>query len=393
MIGAYHLLIKFGEAVVPITTSVLRELTIIQDYNKLLPEFRLRVTDSTGLFTHLAPFDKNMSKVYIELGHDGESDDINRYTFDVYERNPIGSRSDPSAEYDAQGLLACEGLFSPSRSRGFTGSIKTALEGIGAELNTDITQVSESLNYSKNLIQPSWNDAQLLNYLKTRLIGVNGEYAYKCFIKTQKGKTCFVFRDIEEMMQDSVSYKFIMNDTFYEDNLPIFNYFIYDDYKIQAVFSSKQQSYSYFDYDTSEYTTATENVENYLSLSDFFLIDNDDTVGSNDMDATGRSNDFTADFKGDVKSSYGNRLAGLAKMWITTVGLPNAVPGQTIQIFFPQGAEGGDLFAYQYGGYWLVERVVHNCGDTFLTKLLLTRHGLDTDKKTTLLKATKKKKA
>ena len=42
MIGNYHLIVKFGGIVLPLSTSILRELTIIQDLNKLLPEFRFR---------------------------------------------------------------------------------------------------------------------------------------------------------------------------------------------------------------------------------------------------------------------------------------------------------------------------------------------------------------
>ena len=191
MLGSYHLLLKFGEVIVPITTSVLRELTIIQDFNKFLPEFRLRIEDPTGAFTHVLPFDKNMSKVYIELAEDTETEDKNIFTFDVYERNPKGNRSDPSTEYDAQGLLSIDGMFSPSYTRGFTGSIKTALESIGSsEFKTDTNEIAESLNYAKNLLQPGWNNAQLLNHLRAHIIGQNGEYAYKCFIKTGSKKTC-----------------------------------------------------------------------------------------------------------------------------------------------------------------------------------------------------------
>ena len=61
---------------------------------------------------------------------------------------------------------------------------------------------------------------------------------------------------------------------------------------------------------------------------------------------------------------------------------------QTIEIFFPQGAAVGELYSYQYQGYWLVEKVVHNMGDMFYTKLLLSRHGVDSSKPTSLIPAT-----
>lgn len=393
MLGSYNLIVEFGNTVVPLSTSILRELTIIQDMNKLLPEFRFRILDSSGALTHIVPFDQNMSKVRIRAALNYETTDENIFEFVVYIREPGARQSNPSAEYDISGLLDVQKLFSPDYSRGLPGNIKTSLENIALnELKVDATEVSVGLNYAKNLLQPTWTNAQLINKLKEYLIGQNGEYGYKCFIKNYQYKKIFVFKSISEMIKDSISYKFVLNSEPYQDQLPVYEYYIFDNYKIYGIFGARTQSYSYFDYENSQYVRNTEKVEDYFSLSDFYLIDKNDVMDSNEINDTGRSNDFTSDFKGKIKSSYGNRLASLSKLWITTIGLPNAVPGQTIQIFFPYGAAKGDnLYSYQYSGYWLIERVIHNFGDTFVTKLLLTRHGLDTDIKTSLLPATLKK--
>ena len=392
MIGNYHLIVKFGGVVLPLTRSVLRELTIVQDLNKFLPEFRLRFDDNTGAVTHVAPFDKNMSSVEIELAENADTDDKNIFNFSVYIREPKARQSTPTSEYDVTGFLDIKKLFAPDYSRGFSGSIKTSLETIAAELDIDSTDVDISLDYDKTLLQPTWNNAQVLNYLQDNLIGVNGEYGYKCYVKNYKNKKIFMCKSLSKMITDPISYKFILNDIPYEDQLPIFEYYIYDYYKLYGIFGVRTQAYGYFDYDNSVYVSATENVADYTSLADFFMIDKGDTTDSNQNNNTGRTNDFTSDFVGRIKSSYGNRLISLAKMWITTKGLPNAVPGQIVQVFFPQGTTGDDLYSYQYSGDWLIERVVHNCGDVFLTKLLLTRHGLDTDKKTSLLPATHRRK-
>lgn len=392
MIGNYHLIVKFGENIVPLTTSVLRELTITQDMNKFLPEFRLRIDDAAGAVTHVAPFDRNMSSVYIELALNSDTDDKNAFNFLVYAREPGSSQSTPATTYDVIGLLDVAGLFSPDRSRGLAGRIKTSLGTIASEIGVDSTEISTVLDYDKTLVQPTWTNAQFLNYLKENLIGQSGEYGFKCFIKNSQFKKIFTFRSLPEMIGDDISYKFILNDTPYQDQRPIFEYYIFDNYKLYGIFGTREQDASYFDYANSRYVRYTESVQNYLSLSDFYMIDKSDSTDNNELNDTGRSTDFTADFKGKVKSEYGTRLISLVQMWITTQGIPNAVPGQTVQIFFPHGAESDSLYSYQYSGYWLIERVVHNLGDAFLTKLLLTRHGLDTDKATSLLTATKKKK-
>jgi len=392
---SYYLRVKFGDKDVPVNPSNLKELTIIQDINKFLPEFRLQLVDTTGALTHTFPFDINMSKIYIEFSPDLEHETQNALTFAVYQREPYADESTPSGRYEVVGLLDIEGLLNPQYSRGFSGTVKSIIESIATELRVgedekiEEIEVSAALSATKSLVQPQWNNAQFLKYLKENLEGIAGEYGYKCFIKAYKTKLTFVFKSYSEMIGGTPSYKFILADTPYEDRLPILNYSIFDNYKIYTTLAGKEQGFAYFNYATSEFVTGTEAVQDYTSLSDFWLLDQNDSVANNSLNATGRSNDFTSDFGGYVKSSYSNRLMGLVQMWITTYGTANICPGQMIEIFFPYGIEGDELYSYQYSGYWLIERVVHNFGDHYLTRLLLTRNGLDTDKATTLLKATK----
>ena len=396
MMSNYYLLLKFGDQVIPLSPAVLRELTIVQDYNKFLPEIRLRIDDATGIFTHIAPFDSTMNTVYLEFALSQDAPDKNAMTFLVYIREPGSYQSSPATQYDITGMMDMDQLFTPDFVRGFSGSVQSNLEGIATgEFGVDQTNVSMSLNYNLNLVQPHQTNAQFMNYLKDNLIGSNDEYGYKMFISSLNinggYQTTFICRSVAEMIKDPIAYKFSLSDVAYEDVNPVFEYYIFDNYKLYGIFGAKQQDYSYFDFATGTYVEDSDNAQNYTSLSDYFLIDQSDTEDSNTIYATGRSNDFTPDFLGRVKANYGNRLAGLTKMWITTQGLPNACPGQTIQMFFPHGAGGDNIYSYQYSGYWLVERVVHNFGDVFLTKLLLTRHGVDTDKTTTLMPATLKK--
>ena len=389
----YHIRVKFGEEDIQINNSNLRELTVVQDLNKFAPEFKLVLQDSTGAFTHVFPFDKGMSKVYIEMAKTQESTDINSFDFSVYRRKPGCDGSNPYGIYDVVGLLDTQGLFNPTVSKGFSGSIKTNLESISNnDLKISDTEVSSSLDYDKNLLQPNWSNIQLFKYLKENLLGSNNECSYKCFIKRYKMKSYFVFKSLTEMIESPVSYKFVLNDKPYEDRLPILSYYIFDNYKIYTSLAAKKQSYSYFNYDTSTYTEGEEDLQDYTSLTDYFLIDKDDTENNVIMDKTGRSNDFTDDFSGMIKGSYFNRLTSLVKMWINTEGLPNVVPGQTVEIFFPQNVSGDSLYSFQYSGYWLVEQVIHNLGSYFYTKLLLTRTGMDTDKQTTLVQADKRKR-
>ena len=394
MSNSYFLGVKFGGVDLPINITNLKELTISQDLDKFLPEIRLKLNDVSGALTHIFPFDKSMSQIEIELALNDTTTDKNYFNFDVYRRQPGGDQSDPSSIYDVSGLLSTSGLFSPNFSRGFSGSVQETLETLALnELNVDDTDVSSSLDYDLNIIQPMWNNSYLLNYLTKNLIGSNGEYGYKCSIQTKNYKNIFLFKSLAEMMVNPVSYNFNLSDKQYLDRLPIFNWYIYDNYKLYGSFGMAKQDYTYFDWNTGIFISNTLNVQDYYSMSDYFAIDKSDSVVSNVISSTGRNNDFNGEFQGRIESNYSNRLADLVNMWITTQGLPNAVPGQTVQIFFPQSTlTDGGIYSYCYSGYWLVKKVVHNLGDVFLTKLLLCRQGTDMNKNTTLLPATNYKR-
>lgn len=390
--GRFYLRLKFGDEDIFVNPSTLKELTIVQDLEHFLPMFTLSIADTTGDLIHIFPFDRGMSKVYIELADDIQSENRNSWDFMVYRRKPVADQSQAMGIYTINGLLDVEGIYSPDYCRGFNQNIKTTLENISKdELKIEDTEIGLSLDYVKNLIQPRWSNIQFLNYLADNLEGKGGESAYKTFLKCRNHKQYFLFKSLDELISSPIQYKFILKDTPYEDRYPVYMYSIIDNYKIHNVFSARNQNYSYFDYDTSTFKTASIDATGFLSTTDFFLIDQNDLDDSSYIWETGRSNDFTSNFKGQVKGSFYNRLDNLVKLWITTKGIPNICPGDTVEMFFPQGVIGDKVYSYQYSGFWLVERVIQMVGSTYLTRLLLTRTGLDTDKKNTLVKALKKK--
>jgi len=330
-----------------------------------------------------------MSKIYVELGDDYASEVRNSWDFMVYRRKPVADQPQPYGVYTINGLLDVDGVYSPDYCRGFNQSLITTLQDISTdELKIVNTEIGNSLNQIKNVLQPRWSNIQFLNYIADNLEGKNGESGYKTFIKCANQRKTFVFKSLDEMINSPIKYKFILNDTPKEDYYPIYNYSIIDNYKIHTAFASNDQHYSYFDYDTSTFVTGVHDISDFTSTTDFFLVDKNDTDESGYLWETGRSNDFTSNFNGQVKGSFQNRVNNLMKLWITTKGIPNICPGDTVDIFFPH-----NLGTSQYSGFWLVERVVQMVGDIYLTKLLLTRTGLDTDFTNTLMRSLRKKKS
>jgi len=392
--GNYFLRLKFGENLVPLDPSVINEFTIIQDMNKFLPSFRISLSDSSGSVTHTTPSDKNVTDVRVEIGKNAEKEPDNSFDFSVFRKFPTNEAAVASI-YDISGLLdTAETLFAPNYCRSFTTkTVKQILEDIALnELGCDTVDVSPSLAYVKMVVQPDWSNAMLINDLKQRLIGTNDESNFRCIIRRLNQKTEFIFKSIGELceFQQPVA-RYVVADEPYEDYLPVFDYEIFDNYKMLRIFGSKKQEYQYFDYYNTEFVTSEEVYSDVYSLSKYFLIDSNDPETSDNMSDFGVNNDFTRDYKGNVRSSYHARIMSLVKMWITVWGNPDIAPGHLILLLFAQGLQTGSPESYQYSGYWLVEKVVHSFGDTFRTKLLITRNGIDTNLDTTLLVAGKKK--
>ena len=387
--GNYLLKLDFGSTDANINFGNIKEFTIIQELDKFLPSFRIKLIDSEGLATHINPFDKGMSRVSVQFGSSSAGGEYNGMDFLVYRRHPAAYFT-TSVEFDMVGLLEAEGLLAPNYSRSF-GSIADAISQVAEDMKIDtVESTAGGTTTEAAILQPNWTNAQLINWLKQNL-GDEDNTAFKCFVKVVDGKKVLVFKSIQDLVGGGVRYNFIVNDSAVQDYFPVFDYQVIDNYKIYGTFGGRVKPYQYYDYTAGEFITSEVGLDNFNSLSDYFAIDSNDSEES-ESPFFGRNNDFTEEFVGRAQSGYHSRIAGLVKMWILTWGLPNVAPGDVIRLLFGQGVATGQLFSYQYSGYWLVERVVHIFGETHRTRLLLTRNGLDTDKGTTLVPASRRKR-
>jgi hypothetical protein len=387
--GNFLIKLTFGQDNISIDPSNLKELVITQDINKYLPTFSMKIIDAQGLFTHLAPSDKLLSRIHFQIGRDLKIKDENYNSFDftVYRRNPEGDFTS-SAVYDIRGMLTTDNLFAPSFCRGFSGSVSSTMQQIGSELSCSDFEISDNLNYIRPLFQANWSNSTFIDWLKTYLQGKDSESAYQIFVKCYRGRNIFVCKTLKDLFKQSVKSKFIINNEPVQDYYPALEFSIFDNYKVFGVFGSKNQKYHYFDYFNSAFVSSEIEATDMMSLAEYFLIDQDDVTDSNTIDNLGRNTESSEDYQYFVKGKYFNRLNSLAKMWILTWGLPNVAPGDIVQVLFAQGKDSGNLQSYQHSGYWMVERVVHSFTGTHRTRLLLTRSGVDTDRGTTLLRAT-----
>jgi len=366
----------------------IKEFSITLDINSFLPSFRLKISDSSGFLTHMIPFDRNLSRLHVQLAKSTatELDDTVDFDFDVYRRFP---RSD--FIYDIEGLLIVDSLFSPEKIRGFDGTIQSTLETIGTELGAGSSEISVSLNYVKNLVKPGWSDAKFLNYLKHNLSGNSKEVCFYTFVKCVATDTVFVFKSVKDFVSQIPKYNFTLCIAPFEDKdsgavyYPILEYRVVDNYKLIGITGARRQEYMYFDYTAGTPKITSVDIDgnsdpllDYSSFTQFHQIDKmDDAQDNISMFDTGRTNDFHSDFKGRALGAFHRNVTELSKIWIDTIGIEDVYPGDIVMIQFLEHEMPSEKFGYQYQGYWMIERVVHLIGNGFITKLLLTRNGTD----------------
>lgn len=397
--GPFYLTLEFNKSSnpsisnpIPIEPQQIKEFTITLDINHLLPSFRLVFNDSSGIMTHNIPFDHNLSRLHVRIARQnaGSIDETTDFSFNVFGRYP---RSD--YRYEIEGLLMIDNLFSPKKVRGFGGTIKDTLAQIGNEIGTDNQEISTSLNYVKNILQPGWSNAKLLNYLKQNVIGRSKETAFYTFVKCVKTKTTFVFKSLKDFLSVKPKYTFTLaadvfqdvdsGETFY----PILEYRMFDNYKLIGLSGVKSQDYVYYDYDLGKPMIKSVLIDgndnrtlDFRSLTRYYLIDKDDKDDEQIalMD-TGRTNDFSGNFESRAINIFHKSVMDLSKVWIDSVGLEDVYPGDIVKIELMEQGNATNPFGCHYQGLWMVERVVHIMGQSYITRMLLTRNGTDIESK------------
>ena len=381
--GNYYLNVSFGDVMINVSPQMVEEVSITMDVDRLLPTFKISVKDPTGLLSEVVPYDKNSNNVIMEFSRDKNLGNTSTMKFVVKRRKP-----DSDKMYAIEGVLDVKALLTQLYRRSYTGNLKNNLELMAKnDLEIANTEIGQSLNYDKTIIQTRWTDAKLFNHLVDNVEGKNGESCYFCFVKNRIDKQVLVFKSLDEILSSEVKFKFMVAPKQYEDFYPVIYYKVYDNSQLVSDLGAKSQTFGYFDYETGEFVDDSVVIDDCPSIAERFLIDKDNTNNSVYMSKLGRSNAFTSNFRGKCKGSFNRRINNFINMWISTWGIENISPGDIIKLQFSESMIRGRLFLYQHSGLWMVKRVVHVFGNSYMTNLLLTRAGIDTDVETTLLPA------
>ena len=379
--GNYTLNVSVGDANMVVPPQAIQELTITQDADRFLPTFKLGVLDGTGLLADIMPYDKSTSRMTFEFSRGNTGSELNILHFAAKRRNALS----PEGVFNVEGVLDIPNLLTQRQSRVFSGQVKASLELLAKnDLQITSTEVGASLSYTKTLLQPNWTDAKFIRYLRDNLEGKSRESGYESFVRVTYGEPTFVFKSLDELLTAPIRCKLIVGHKEYQDFVPIGDYQVYDDSGLLGDLSSSNEHFGYFDYDRGVWVEDSVALSDLPALPELLLIDKDKKTDARLYTHTGRSNDFTANFKGRVRNDFYLRASNFVHMWASTWGMENIAPGDVVKVLFAEALEKGQMFLFQHSGLWMVKRVVHIFGSTYMTNLLLTRCGIDTDISTSL---------
>jgi len=380
--GNYTLELRIGNNILNLNPYMIEELTIAQDIERLVPTFKLRINDATGILGGVLPYDGSSNNITISFARGNYLKDRNTFSFSVKRRMYLNDGT-----YEVDGVLKTTNLFDPYRNRAHSGNLKTILETIATDelgIASENVEVGSSLNYVKTVLQPYWSNSYFLYYLKNRIEGKGGETCYHCFIKNIKGDLILVFKSIEELLLSEVSHKFVVGAKAFEDFYSVTDFRVFDNSQFRAAFNSKTANYRYFNYNTGTYISSSDiGIDSCPSLSEYYLVDKDDNTNRS-VSFCGRTNSFTNDFSGRIGQQFYDAVNNSINMWISTWGIENIAPGNIVKVLFSEALKKANLFVFQHSGAWMVKRVVHILGSSFMTNLLLTRCGVDTTMDTSL---------
>lgn len=398
VLGNYILRLKFGEQDVNINPDSIIDFSVVEYLNRFLPSLVFKVKDPSGVLTHFTRMDSQYNVITVTFSLTDSVEESKEMKFRVYRRFPE-SRFETSGVIQFECLLDVKNAFSPEFERGWSDkSIYEILTQLSEEMGFSENNIDERLNEVYSLVQPGWTNVQFLKYLYGYLSSVNREYAYLAFadcpivpFRETSGiwgeRKRFNFTSLTKLLRQPVKFEFANISERNGDTYPVYTFEMADNLELLGSLGVNNQRFGYFKFETGEYINGNLQLPDvdFVSLSRYFAHDSIKKTEGPTYRYLGRTNDFIKDYTNSVKSKYYKRLNSLVKVWIGTDGIPNASPGDIIKLVYLKSFSGESIFSYQYSGFWLIERVVHNFSGTYYTMLLLTRPGYDTDLNTTFV--------
>lgn len=373
----------------------IKQFNITSSVWAIAPTFRIKFGDPLGYYSHRVPLDNSFDKMRVAVSSTGDGQRAVIYDFDIYRRFP-----NSDSLLDMSGVLSLKNTFEKKHTRSFSGTVYDTISTIASEMGIIGLDISPKLKYTKTLIQPYCNNFEFLRFLRDNLSTEDNDSAFLCYIYCKGSTPTLSFRTLTEHLNQAPKYRFINSGNPHPDTTsgkiyyPILEYQVYDNYKLMYQTGLKKRNYGYFDYDSGKWVLKElllkgnkNQIDNIIPLSSYFSVNktDDENIGEGIYN-NGRSNSFTSTFTGNAKANYHKNLMDLNKIYISTWGFDDLVPGDIVELLFISDIK--NFPSYQYSGKWMIEEIDMSINEYIGQRLLLTRSGITTDSKSTSLEPT-----
>jgi len=403
--GTYTLRLQFGKQDIELTPSALRVVEVVEYLDKLLPSISITLNDSMGVLTHFMALDSRYNTITLMFSNPAlETDGVPKQkwmTFRIWRKN-AESVTQMGNYVTFNGLLDVKNAISPRYQKGWEKkTISSIIQDVALEMGIDRARVKTDtgLNKTISIVQPNWSNVVFLRYLEERMVSASG-VGFFCWIdspagevpsETSAGKPRLNFKTMSQMVQYGTAKKtFKFGKSPDPELLPIFTFEPVDNFELINTLGIEEDEYNYYDYENGKFVTEKLKItdEGMPILSEY--ISYDKSIGTKGLQSgtSERTTDLIQayDQKTFRKGFYYKRINALNRIWINTMGVTDVNCGDVIKLVCSDDVK---MVDYQYTGFWLIQRIIHHIsGNIYLTRMLLTRPGLDsTDPGCTLMKA------
>jgi len=378
--GVWNIRLKIGGTDFYVDSTNMISLTVYEYLDRLLPTFCLELQDPGEVMIKTLPLDSMMSKVSLTFSNPiFEAVGDRNMEFKVYRRFPMSVPAAMSA-IRFTGVLDVKDCLSPCHQTGWVNkTLATIIREITSDMGCEMHPGTDLGNKPMSVVQPNWNNAMFLRYLASKwAVSATGKVGFYCYISAdRKGTPRLYFRTLTELFSQRPKFRFMTTKEYTPGLFPIYNFESYDNFNVLNALGTRTYTYRYFDYEAGKMETKQLSIQDgrgISSLAEYYSVDQDiedmdnevyfvvdKTVDADKMDNIHRGRLF-------------DRINSLNKTWISTTGVQSIRCGDIVTIM-PE--ERPPYFAVQYSGHWLVERVIHHFSNSYTTKLLLTRSGVD----------------
>jgi hypothetical protein len=389
----YSLSFSIGGIPFQLAPQNFKSLDVIEYIDRFLPAFTITLKDASGVLANNMLNDETYGQVEIQFASAYNLQMTKDMTFRVYRKKSEG-HTDQSNNIMLDGLLDVKNLFAPEYQRGWANvPISKILLDIGGSMEIPNYDYDPSMSAFTSIVQPRWANSLFLRWLADRLELATGEGGFFVFIDASvasdvnpRGAPRLTFRSINSFLKQTPTKTLSFDKISTSDILPIINHEVVDNNIVYNLIAPAQQPFTYFDYELGEQIEDEADVgdDSMTALSNYISFDPYLNQEGTCIDDIGRTTEFNPTYTPVIQGIVNKNANSILGLWVNTLGFTDIRCGDIVKCVTISDSD--QMANHQFTGNWMVARIVHHLDNTYITRLLLVRPGIDTSLDTSLLR-------